>query len=274
MDIKSFFDEVNHELLMRAIDGHVSEKWVKMYLRRWLEAPVQTKDGLVAKDGKGTPQGGVISPLLANLFLHYVLDKWIELNLTSITHVRYADDVVIHCKSEAQAQYVLERIRARLAECELRLSEEKTKITYCQKGGRPPRKDYPKRFDFLGYSFKPMSKKNFKGELFLGYDCEISMKSRKRITKEWKEMRFYRDTTQTLQAIATKLNAQARGIIQYYGKYNIGQVGKLFRHLDFRLVKWAKNKYKTTKNSYFKAHKWLREVKASFPNLFYHWQLF
>lgn len=141
MDIKSFFDEVEHELLMKAVDRHVDEKWVKMYIRRWLETPVQTKEGLVNKAGQGTPQGGVISPQLANLFLHYVLDKWLEKTFPTVSFVRYADDVVVHCISEQQSQYVLEGIKRRLKECKLRLSEEKTKITYCQDYRRPKRKD-------------------------------------------------------------------------------------------------------------------------------------
>jgi RNA-directed DNA polymerase len=137
MDIKSFFDEVDHELLMKAIDRHVPEKWVKMYIKRWLEAPVQSKEGLVDKQGKGTPQGGVISPLLSNLYLHYVLDKWLLQNFPNITFVRYADDVVVHCSSEAESQEVLGKITSRLADCKLRLSSEKTKIVYCQDYRRP-----------------------------------------------------------------------------------------------------------------------------------------
>lgn len=274
MDIKSFFDEVNHELLMKAVEKHVAEKWVKMYIRRWLEAPVQTKGGLVYKNGNGTPQGGVISPLLANLFLHYVLDKWIEKEHPEVTFVRYADDIVVHCTSEAQSHSILKAIQARLIACKLRLSEEKTKITYCQDYRRVKRKDYPKSFDFLGYSFKPMPKKSNWAGRFLGYDCEISMKSRKRIIGKWKEMNFHRQTSQDIQAIAIALNPQIRGTINYYGKYNMGSVEKLFRHLDYRLAKWVKNKYKSVRNSYQKAYNWLQDVKSGFPNLFYHWQMF
>ena len=275
MDIKSFFVEVNHELLMKAVEKHVPEKWVKMYLRRWLEAPVQIKGGLLEyKNGNGTPQGGVISPLLANLFLHYVLDKWIEKEHRGVTFVRYADDIVVHCTSEAQSHYILKAIKARLTACKLRLSEEKTKITYCQDYRRVKRKDYPKSFDFLGYSFKPMPKKSNRSGLFLGFDCEISMKSRKRIIGKWKAMDFHRQTSQDIQAIATALNPQIRGTINYYGKYNMISVERLFRHLDYRLAKWVKNKYKSVRNSYLKANNWLRDVKSSFPNLFYHWQLF
>ncbi len=273
MDIKSFFDEVDHELLMKAIDKHVPEKWVKMYIMRWLEAPVQTKEGLVIKNGKGTPQGGVISPLLANLFLHYVLDKRIEKEYPTVTFVRYADDVVVHCVSEAQSQFILRAIKARLEACKLRLSEEKTKITYCQDYRRAKRNDYTKRFDFLGYSFKPMSKKSNRDGVFLGFDCEISMKSRKRIIDKWKTLGFHRQTTQTIQDIAITLNPQITGIINYYSKYNSWKVEKLFRHLDYRLAKWVKNKYKSFGNSYSKAYQWLSQIKTSYPYMLSHWQL-
>lgn len=273
MDIKSFFDEVNHELLMKAIEKHVPENWVKLYIKRWLETPVQTKEGLVYKHGQGTPQGGVISPLLANLFLHYVLDKWLVKEFPTVKFVRYADDVVVHCISEQQSHYVLEGIKRRLSKCKLRLSEEKTKITYCQNYRRERRKDYPKKFDFLGHSFKPMSKKSNRNTgIFLGFDCEMSMKARLRIIEQWKAMDFHRTSTLTLQNVAEKLNAQTRGIINYYGKYNIRPLEKLFRNLDFRLAKWVKNKFKKLR-SYQKAFDWLRDIKLSYPNMFDHWKI-
>lgn len=273
MDIKSFFDEVNHELLMKAIEKHVPEKWVKMYIQRWLEAPVQTKNGLVHKQGQGTPQGGVISPLLANLFLHYVLDKWIEKTFPTVKFVRYADDVVVHCISEQQSYYVLEGIKRRLKACQLRLSEEKTKITYCQDYRREKRKNYPKKFDFLGYTFKPMSKKSNRNTgVFLGFDCEMSMKSRTRIIEQWKALDFQRSSTINLQDIATMLNTKTKGIINYFGKYNIRTLEKLFRTLYFRIAKWVKNKFKKLR-SYQKAFDWLRDIKSSYPNLFVHWSI-
>ena len=235
---------------------------------------MQTKEGLVNKAGQGTPQGGVISPLLANLFLHYVLDKWLEKTFPTISFVRYADDVVVHCISEQQSHYVLEGIKRRLSACKLRLSEEKTKITYCQDYRRPKRKDYPKRFDFLGHSFKPMTKKSNKSGVFLGFDCELSMKARTRIIDEWKDMNFQRDSTLTLQKLALLLNNKSRGIINYYGRMNIWTVGKLFRNLDYRIAKWVKNKFKSLSNSYLKANDWLRDIKSKYPTLFYHWEVF
>lgn len=274
MDIKSFFDEVNHELLMKAVEKHVPEKWVQMYIRRWLQAPIQTQEGLVHKQGQGTPQGGVISPLLANLFLHYVLDKWLLLNFPTVRFVRYADDVVVHCISEKQSHYVLEAIRRRLAECKLRLSEQKTKITYCKDYRRNEGKAYPKSFDFLGHTFKPMEKKSSRTSgVFLGFDCEISKKARSRIIASWKAMDFQRQSTLTLQDLAAMLNATSRGIINYYGKMNVWSVGRLFRHLDYRIAKWVKNKFKSLQNSYLKANDWLRDIKLSYPTLFVHWKL-
>ena len=273
MDIKSFFDEINHELLMKAIDKHVPEKWVKMYIRRWLEAPVQTKDGLVYRDGQGSPQGGVISPLLSNLFLHYVLDKWLEKTFPTVKFVRYADDVIVHCVSEKQSHYVLSKIKKRLSDCKLRLSEEKTQITYCQDFRRESRKDYPKKFDFLGYIFKPMTKYSKQNNsLFLGFDCEMSMKSRTRIINEWKKLNFQRKSNYTLQDLAKILNAKSRGIINYFGKINGLTLKRLFRHLDYRIAKWAKNKFKKL-HSYRRAYAWLRDIKSGNPCMFVHWSV-
>lgn len=273
MDIKSFFDEVSHELLMKAVEKHVPEKWARMYIRRWLETPVQTKEGLVHKQGQGTPQGGVISPLLANLFLHYVLDKWLEKTFPTVRFVRYADDVVVHCKSENQSHYVLEGIKRRLSACKLRLSEEKTKITYCQDHRRERRKDYPKEFDFLGHTFKPMSKKsNRNSGVFLGFDCQMSMKSRSRIIATWKEMDFQRESTWTLQDLANLLNTKSRGLMNYFGKMETRMLEKLFRHLDYRIAKWVKNKFKKLR-SYQKAFDWLRDIKSGYPNMFVHWSI-
>lgn len=275
MDIKAFFDEVNHELLLIAVSKHVAEKWVLMYIKRWLKTPVQTQTGLIEKDGKGTPQGGVISPLLANLFLHYVLDKWLQKQYPGVTFVRYADDIVVHCNSETQSHELLQAIRARLTDCKLSLSEEKTKITYCQNYSRPIRKDYPKQFDFLGFSFKPMTKKSKRnGGLFLGFDCVMSLKSQTRILHKWKQLNFHRNTPQTLQDIAHTLNPQIIGVINYFGKFDINGLHNLFRALNDRIAKWVRNKYKRTKRSYLQAYNWLRDIKSSYPNLFRHWQFF
>lgn len=267
---------MNHELLLKAVDKHVSEKWVRMYIERWLECPIQTSNGeLIQKKGEGTPQGGVISPLLANLFLHYVLDKWLEKEYSQLSFVRYADDVIVHCYSKSQSLEVLNAIKSRLAECKLRLSEAKTKIVYCQDYRRPKIKGYPKKFDFLGFTFKPRSKASKTGRgMFLGFDCEISQKSQTRIVQKWKDLKFHKQSNITIQDIASKLRLQTIGIARYYGYFKIRSLQKTFRNLENRLVKWVRNKYKAMKRSYTKAYRWLTGIKISYPALFYHWQLF
>ena len=274
MDIKSFFDEVNHELLLKALDCHVEEKWVKMYIKRWLECSSQTQDGtLIPKDGSGTPQGGVISPLLSNLYLHYVLDKWLTNQYPQIAFVRYADDIVVHCNNEKEANQILDTIRKRLQECKLRLNEEKTKLVYCQ-DYRREKKGYKKKFDFLGFTFKPQSTASNRGGMFLGYDCSISQTAQTRIVTGWKKMNLHRQSALTIQEIATMINPQMRGIIRYYGKYKGWALQKLIRHLHFRLAKWALNKYKALKGSYTRAYKWIKSIKLSYPTMFYHWTIF
>ena len=250
LDIKSFFDTINHDMLIRAVSHFCKDRWVLLYIRRWLKAGKAQEDGERIDSVTGTPQGGVISPLLANIFMHICFDKWMDKHHPEKPFERYADDVVIHCISEKQSHYVLEGIRRRLAECKLRLSEEKTKITYCKDYRRIEGKAYPKSFHFLGHTFKPMVKKSSRtsGE-FLGFDCEISMKARKRIIASWKQMNFQRETTLTLQNLAEILNAKSRGIINYYGAMNIWAVGRLFRHLDYRIAKWVKNKFKSLQSS-------------------------
>lgn len=274
MDIKAFFDEVDHELLLKAVDKHVSEKWARMYIVRWLECSIETSKGeLIQKKGEGTPQGGVISPLLANLFLHYVLDKWLEKEYPQLTFVRYADDVIVHCYSESQSLEVLKAIKNRLAECKLRLSEVKTKIVYCLDYKRMQRKDYPKKFDFLGFTFKPRSIKSKTGRgMYLGFGCEISQKSQSRITSFWKELELHRKSPLTIQDIADKVNSQIRGIIRYYGYSTIRHLQGLFRNLEFRLAKWYRNKYK--ERSYREAFQRMRDIKINYPTMFYHWQFF
>lgn len=277
MDIKSFFDEVNHELLLKALDRHVEEKWVKMYLLRWLETPLQQPDGtLIHKQGKGTPQGGVISPLLANLFLHYVLDKWIEKHYPGVAFVRYADDVIIHCQTEEEAKKLLMTIRERLTECKLSLNEEKTKLVYCQDYRRVKKKSFGKKFDFLGFTFKPgsVASKRGGGSMFLGYGCAISQSAQTRIIQGWAKLNWHRRSTLSLQEIANEVNPQMRGIIRYYGKFKLWELQRLMWHFEFRLVTWVLNKYRKFKNSYTKAYQWIKMLKQTYPTMFYYWTVF
>ena len=273
LDIKEFFENVNHELLLKALKKHVCENWILMYIQRWLEAPVQLEDGSIkTTTGKGTPQGGVISPLLANLYMHYCVDRWLELYYPKTKMVRYADDLIIHCSSNAQASEVLAALKLRLGQCGLTAHPEKTKIVYCKKDKREL-KGYPVQFDFLGFSFQPIMKKLRTGGSFLQFDCKMSRKSKVRITGELRKLNFHNKTQRTIQDLANLLNPKLRGWINYYAKISKRSLFPVFYYLHHRMIKWITNKYKSFKGSKIKAIEWLRQITKSYPNLFYHWEL-
>ena len=274
LDIKGFFYNIDHHKLMLAVEKHVPEKWVRLYIKRWLNMPVLTKSGeLVEKQGKGTPQGGVISPLLANLFLHYALDKWLGTTDKTVKFARYADDAILHCHSKAHAEQTLKAIRERLRTCGLELHPEKTKIVYCRDYRR--RGNYPVvKFDFLGYSFQPRTAKSKKtGKLFLGYDCAISISSRKRIADKLEKLEIEKLSFKSIVGIAQYLNPRIRGWVNYYGKFRGYELSKVFRLLRNRLVRWARKRYKCYRTSLNRAFRWLDRVRKQYPYLFYHWQL-
>jgi len=274
LDITGFFDNIDHQKLMLAVEKHVPEKWVRMYIQRWLSMPILLKSGeLQEKNGKGTPQGGVISPLLANLFLHYVFDTWLEKTDARVKFARYADDAIIHCKSKAHAEWVLKKVNERMQECGLELHKDKTKLVYCRDYRR--KGNYPVvKFDFLGYSFQPRTAKSKKdGKLFLGYDCAISIRSKKAIVAKLRELEIPRLTHKSIVGVAKYLNPYIRGWINYYGKYRGYEMNSIFQLLRRRLVLWARKRYKRYKYSINKAYKWLDRVREQFPHLFYHWQI-
>jgi group II intron reverse transcriptase/maturase len=273
LDIQEFFENVDHDLLMKALERHVKEKWVLMYLKRWLESAILLEDGSHRyPSGKGTPQGGVISPLLSNLYLHYSIDKWLMKFHPKVPMVRYADDVVIHCRSYTESQEVLSSLKHRLEACKLTAHPEKTKIVYCKKSGRNL-KGHPVQFDFLGFSFQPLQIPLKRGGSFQQFDCKMSRKSKKRILGTLRELAFHKKSQSTIQDLALMLNPKIRGWINYYGKVSKKSLTPVFYHLHHRIIKWILNKYKGFKGSKIKAVKWLRRIIISFPNLFYHWQL-
>jgi RNA-directed DNA polymerase len=272
MDISGFFDNMSHGLLQKAIERHVKEKWVKMYITRWLQAPIEDRKGNKrTREGKGTPQGGVISPLLANLFLHYALDKWLEINYPALRFVRYADDIVVHCNSQTEAEGVLTAIRERLGECRLELNEQKTKIVYCKKDYRKE-KFKTVKFDFLGFSFQPRSTSTKDGDMFLGYDCAISRKSENKIVEVFRKSKFHRWTGKDIYRIAEEFNPKIQGWINYYGRFRIHKLMRIFRIFHWRLILWAARKYKRFKRSMYKAGDWLRNLAKCYPGLFVHWR--
>jgi len=275
LDIKGFFDNIDHELLLKAVMYYTQSKHLLLYAKRWLNVPVQLKDGtLKHPQGKGTPQGGVISPVLANIFMDIVFDKWITKESPETPFERYADDIVIHCKSIKQALRLLEKIKQRLKDCKLELNQEKSKIVYCRNNQKrqPPFKVKYQKFDFLGYTFKPRVVKE-RGKIKLGFSPAISQKSRSRIARELKAMSFHRWVHFPISKIAELLKLKIRGWINYYGKFRMSEMRKLFRVLHKRLTKWIRNKYRSfRKKPWYAGYKYLQSISRSYPNLFEHWQ--
>jgi len=270
MDISKFFDEIDHELLLKGIRHVISENWVEMYVKRWLEMPVQKQDGSIhPKQGKGTPQGGVISPLLANLYLHYAFDMWLTRNYPESSFVRYADDIVVHCNSKAEAEQILEAIKLRLAEVKLQIKEEKTHIAYC-KDYRRNEKHANVKFEFLGFSYQPRARKSKRnGKSYIAFTAEISQSNRKKIRDQIRDINIWRHPNVEISDIANLLNEKLRGWINYYGKYSKRSLRRTLKSIDLKLVKWLMKKHKT---SYRKAVAKLRQTEKSYPGLFYHWQ--
>jgi group II intron reverse transcriptase/maturase len=272
LDIKGFFDNLDHELMTRAVRTHTDERWVLLYIERWLKAPIELQDGTQQVPEKGTPQGGVASPLLANLFLHYAFDKWMEREYPGIPFERYADDGVCHCKSEAQAVALKEALEARMAEVGLELHPEKTRIVYCQDDDR--REDYPHTaFDFLGYTFRPRRSKNRWGKFFINFSPAISNKAAKGIRQRARRWRWPLRSDKNLEDLARMFNPIIQGWINYYGRYYKSALYPTLRELDRRLVRWATRKYKRLRRHRRRAQHWLRRIAKRQPGLFAHWRL-
>ena len=271
IDIKGFFDNISHELLMKAVMKHTQTKWHLLYIRRWLTADVQYKDGSRVKRTKGTPQGAVISPVLANLFLHYCMDKWMIQNFPQCPFERYADDAVIHCKSEAEAKELKVRLEKRMEECELELHPDKTRIVYCQDCNRSKEYEHVS-FDFLGYGFQPRPAKNYKNEYFIGFTPAVSKKSCKSIMDKVRNCKSLKMSQGSLKDIAIELNPKLQGWINYYGKYCKSKLNQLLYLVDLRIARWARRKYKRFKGSITAAIFWVTNLRKRVPNLFAHWR--
>jgi group II intron reverse transcriptase/maturase len=276
VDIKGFFDNIDHELLMRAVRKFTDKKHTLLYVNRWLKALVQLKDGAQLQNmKKGTPQGGVISPLLANIFLHFVFDKWMEEKFSNNPFERYADDIIIHAKNEPEARHLLKSLKERFEQCKLELHPEKTRLVYCNRKGRRKRKEAKERqFDFLGYTFRSRSVQTKEGTIIFGFSPSISRMSTKRISEEGRKLGFHRWTHLDIVGLSKALRSKIRGWLNYYGKFHKSAMKGAFRLLNRRLVKWAFNKYKRFKRSKAlrTARLWLRQVCKDFPYLFPMWQ--
>ncbi|MGH2703025.1 MAG: group II intron reverse transcriptase/maturase [Actinomycetota bacterium] len=243
LDIKSFFDTIDWELLLRAVRRHTDCKWVLLYVERWLKAPVCMPDGTLAEQSQGTPQGAVISPLLANLFLHYAFDRWMREHHPDIPFERYADDIICHCASEAQARLLKDALRQRLMQCHLELHPHNTKIVYCKDANR--RGSYPEqRFDFLGYTFRPRSSKNGAGKLFASFAPAVSEKAAKAMRQRMRRWRLHHRNDLALDEIARWTRPVLLGWVHYYGRFHASALRRALRTLDDFLVRWAQRKYK------------------------------
>ena len=272
LDIKGFFDNIPHDLMLQAVKKHSSEKWMELYVERWLTAPIQQKGEEPQVRVQGTPQGGVISPLLANLFLHYAFDHWMQENNSGNPFARYADDIVIHCNSKSEAKALMRAIADRLQSCGLALHPEKSKIVYCRdkkrKGGYPTY-----MFDFLGYTFRPRVARNKSGVYFVGFQPAISSKAKKLIFSKIRSWGFKRRSDLSLKVLASKINPAVRGWLNYYGAFYKSALLFMNFHLDQMICRWAMRKYKKQGANTKKVTKWLDRCKRDYPWLFAHWEL-
>ena len=275
LDIKGFFDNIDHKLLMKALNHYTAKKHILLYCERWLNSPIQLPDGtLKHPEGKGTPQGGVISPVLANIFMDIVFDKWIEKNYPDIEFERYADDIVVHCRHIKQALRLLEAIKKRFRDCKLELNREKSKIVYCRRNQKkqPPFKVYYQKFDFLGFTFKPRMIKE-RGKIKLGFTPAISQRNIARISEELFKMKIHRWVHFPLSRIAELLKSKIRGWLNYYSKFRKSELRRLFRVVNRRLAKWVRNKYrKFRRRHWYYAYKYLIGIAKNYPTMFEHWK--
>ena len=272
-DIKGLFDHIPHELLLRAVRKHTTNKWEILYIERWLKAPMMLQDGSLRKRESGTPQGGVISPVLSNLFLHYVFDRWMQKHYPSVPWCRYADDGLLHCKSYNQAQYLLRKLKVRFNACGLQLHPDKTKIVYCKDSNRAGVYQ-DTMFDFLGYTFRPRKvKSHLTNKRFISFTPAVSKIAMKSMRAKVKKSRIVRRSELDIEDISKIWNPILMGWINYYGKYHISELDSVFRHFNQSLVKWAMNKYKKLKGRKRKTISFLTNLAKSEPSLFAHWSL-
>ena len=273
LDIKAFFDSIPHALVERAVAHHTDLAWVRLYVGRWLRAPVEHADGTLVERTKGTPQGGVVSPLLANLFLHYAFDCWMQRTFPGNPFERYADDAIVHCRSRAEAEAVLAAIGERFAACGLELHATKTKIVYCKDDDRPESHEKI-TFDFLGYTFQPRRAKNRWGNYFVSFLPAISAKAAKAIRTTIRDWRMAATrNNQRLEDLARLTNPVVRGWMTYYGRFYRSKCVLVLRHVNEALGRWVRRKFKRFRRRQRAAMHWLGRIAQRDPKLFVLWQL-
>lgn len=271
-DIKGLFDNIDHELLMRVIRKHVTCKWALLYIERWLRASMVLEDGRQVERSRGTPQGGVVSPMLANSFLHYAFDLWMTRAFPELPWCRYADDGLVHCRSEQEAVAIKAALQARLAECRLELHPTKTKIVYCRDGKR--KRKYPNvKFDFLGYCFRPRLVRRLRDNaLFCGFNPAVSPLAMKAMRETVRQLNIRRQTQRSLADIAQLLNPLLRGWIGYYGRFAPSALYPVLRYVNHTLVAWAMRKFKRFKDHKTRAGRFFERLSKERSDLFAHWK--
>lgn len=271
-DIRGLFDNIEHALLLKALRHHVKDKWVLLYVERWLTAPMQKQDGALVLRDRGTPQGGTLSTVLANLFLHYALDHWLVRTHPHIPFCRYADDGILHCHSENQALYLRKQLAARLKDCGLELHPQKTQIVYCKDANRTEQHDTI-QFDFLGFTFKPRRSINRNGVVLSSFTPSASRESLTAMRQKVRRWRLHLKSETSLQGVATLCSATIRGWMQYYGYFRRSEFQVIAKHIDLVLVRWAMRKYKRLNKRRKRAVRWLEQQFLKYQHLFPHWQL-
>lgn len=271
-DIKGLFDNIDHELLMRAVRKHCQNPWVLLYIERWLKAPMEMADGQRVERTRGTPQGGVISPLLANLFMHYAFDRWVTEHLRSVRFCRYADDGVIHCKSQAQAEYVLRRLAARFGECGLELHPDKTRIVYCRGINRPD--DHPViQFTFLGYTFRPRKAVDKHGRVYVNFAPAVSRDALRAMRQTIRGWHLQLQCDRQLGDLSRRFNPVLRGWLNYYGRFYGSAMADVWKHLNAYLARWLMRKHKSLARHKRRARAMLGRLATAWPRAFVHWEL-
>jgi RNA-directed DNA polymerase len=270
LDVQKFFDSVDHDRMVKAVQVNTDQKWVVLYVKRWLKAPIQMPDGKVVERDRGTPQGSAVSPVLANLFMHYAFDSWLEREFPTVDFERYADDAVVHCATERQAQKVRAALSERMESVGLRLHPDKTRIVYCK--DRKRRFDYESTsFTFLGYTFRPRKAPTRDGKsmftAFLPAMSKDALKDKGQTVRRW---RLHLRTTRNLAELAEWMNPIIRGWMQYYGKFYRHEMRGLLLRINTYLVRWARRKFKRLR-SFKRAKLWWNRLQRREPNLFVHW---
>jgi RNA-directed DNA polymerase len=271
-DIKGLFDHIDHELLLKAVRKHVTCKWALIYIERWLKAPME-QDGNRIERNRGTPQGGVVSPILSNLFLHYTFDLWMKRTHPDLPWCRYADDGLVHCRTEQEAETLKAELQVRFAECHLEMHPTKTKLVYCKDSNR--KGNYPNvKFDFLGYSFRPRRAGSSRiTKAFCSFLPAVSASALKSMRTTIRELNIRRRTHVSMDDIADQLNPLLRGWIEYYGRYTPSALGPIMRYVNLTIESWMMRKFKRYMGRKTKAGLLLERVARERPNLFTHWKL-